>query len=226
MPAKPESRKYFDLGEALRLLRSLRGWDQETLAAVSGVKLPSIKAIEQGRRDASPTTLGPILASLGFTMVTLADVRSFVRRLRGQAVTAAAPDLRRELLSLLPPPLAAVRRVDGPSALEASRREAPALWAEFQTCAQEGQLDVAREAAEFHTAGFVELLCEESRAAAGDSAARALHLADCAVAAAAAVQGDERWRWRLGGYAGVHRGSALRVGGDLNSADRASSRAV
>ena len=223
MPAKPENRK--DLGVALRFLRSLRGWDQETLAGASGAKLKSLKAIEQGVRGASPKTLGPILASLGFSLQTLAEVRSFIRRLRTQAVSAAAPDLRRELLALLAPPPAAVRRADDPSALEASRREAPALWARFQTCSKEGQLDVAREAAEFHTAGFVELLCEESRSAACDSAARAFHLASCAAAVASAVPGDAGWRSRLAGYAGVHRASALHVGGDLNSADRASSRA-
>jgi tetratricopeptide (TPR) repeat protein/transcriptional regulator with XRE-family HTH domain len=221
MPAKPESRK--DLGVALRFLRSLRGWDQETLAGASGAKLKSLKAIEQGVRGASPKTLGPVLASLGFSLQTLAEVRSFIRRLRTQAVSAAAPDLRRELLALLLPP-APVRRAGGPSALEASRREAPALWARFQTCSKEGQLDVAREAAEFHTAGFVELLCEESRNAACDSASRALHLASCAAAVASAVRGEEGWRSRLAGYAGVHRANALRVGGDLISSDRAFSR--
>jgi tetratricopeptide (TPR) repeat protein/DNA-binding XRE family transcriptional regulator len=225
MPAKPDSRKYFDPGEALRLMRSLRGWEQETLAAVSGVKLASIKAIEQGRRDPSPKTLGPLLASLGFTMATLAEARSFVRSLRDQAASAAAPDLRRELLAQLPPPAAVVRRADGPSALEASRREAPALWARFRARTEQGQLAIAREAAEFQTSGFVELLCEKSRAAAGDSAARALHLATCAVAAAAAVPAGEGWRSRLGGLASVHLASALRVGGDLSSSDRAFSRA-
>ena len=225
MPARPESRKHVDLGDALRLLRSLRDWDQETLAAVSGVKLASIKAIEQGRRDPSPKTLGPLLASLGFTMANLAEVRSFVRRLRSREVSIAAPDLRRELLALLPAPPAAVDRTGGPSVLEASRREAPELWARFRICSEEGQLALLREAAEFQAAGFVELLCEESRTAACDSAARALHLAGCAVAAAAAVPGDEGWRSRLGGYAGVHEGSALRVGGDLNRSDRAFSRA-
>src|ERR1700687_4910607 len=51
-----------------------------------------------------------------------------------------------------------------------SRGEAPALWERFRACTEPGQLDLAREAAEFHTAGFAELLCEESRNAAGDSA--------------------------------------------------------
>ena len=222
MPAKPENRK--DLGVALRFLRSLRGWDQERLAVASGAKLKSLKAIEQGVRGASPKTLGPVLASLGFSLQTLAEVLSFIRRLRAQAVSAAAPDLRRELLALVPPP-AAVHPAGGPSAFEASRREAPTLWARFQTCSQEGQLDVAREAAEFHTAGFVELLCEESRNAACDSGSRALHLGNCAVAVASAVPGDAGWCSRLEGYAGVHRASALRVGGDLVSADRAFSGA-
>jgi tetratricopeptide (TPR) repeat protein len=83
-----------------------------------------------------------------------------------------------------------------------------------------------REAAEFQTAGFVELLCEESRRAAGDSAARAAHLAACAVAAAAAVPAaGEGWRRRLEGYGRTHLANAQRVGGDLKHADHELTRA-
>src|ERR1700724_1597395 len=147
MPAKLESRE--ELGQALQALRSVRGWSQERLAAVSGVKLTSIKAIEQGSRGPSPRTLGLILASLGFSLHTLAEVRSFIRGLRTHVVSAAAPDLRRELLALLPPPPAPVERAEGPSALGASRREAPARRARVLLCSEQGQLAVAREAAEF-----------------------------------------------------------------------------
>jgi tetratricopeptide (TPR) repeat protein len=239
MPAKLGGRN--DLGLALSFLRWVRGWDQETLAAVSGAKLKSIKAIEQGRGDrgASPKTLGPILASLGFSLEALAEVRALIRRLRAEAsgsvqpsggaspISLAGSDLRRELLALLrPAPTAAAQRVDSPSSFAASRRAAPALWERFRACTEAGQRDLAREAAEFHSSGFVELLCEESRNAAGDSAARALHLASCAVAAAAAVPGSDGWRRRLEGYARAHLASALRVGGDLNQADQSLSRAV
>ncbi len=241
MPAKLGGRN--DLGVALSFLRWVKGWDQETLAAAAGVSLISIKAIEQGVRGASPKTLGPMLASLGVSLETLAEVRALIRRVREEAggfarpsggssstpsgtLPSAAADLRRELHALLARPATSIRREEGPSTLESSRLAAPALWERFRTCTEMGQLDLAREAAEFQTPGFVELLCEESRNAAGDSAARALHLARCAVAAAEVVPGSEGWRSRLKGYAGAPLANALRVGGDLNQADQAWSRAM
>jgi tetratricopeptide (TPR) repeat protein/DNA-binding XRE family transcriptional regulator len=224
MPAKLGRRD--DLGVAVTVLRWLKGWDQETLAAASGINLDSIKAIEQGRRRSSPKTLGPILASLGFSLEALAEVRALLRSLRARVTSGAAvmpppaaADLRGQILALLAPPAAPVRPA-GPAAVAASRQAAPALWERFRACSEPGQLDLAREAAEFQTAGFVELLCEQSRKAAGDSAARALHLARCAVLAAVAVPGSEGWRSRVQGYAQAHLANADRVGGDLNAADR------
>jgi tetratricopeptide (TPR) repeat protein len=233
MPAKPGRRS--ELGVALTFLRWVRGWDQETLAAASGVHVDSIQAIERGRgrRGASPKTLGPILASLGFSLETLADLRALIRGLRERTATAgsaplmvvpAAADLRRDLLALLALAPRA-RHAAGPAALEESRRDASGLWERFRACSQPGQLDLAREAAEFQTPGFVERLCDESRRAAGDSAARARHLARCAVLVAAAVPGSEGWRSRLEGFGGAHLGNAERVGGDLNAADRTFARA-
>jgi tetratricopeptide (TPR) repeat protein len=139
----------------------------------------------------------------------------------GSIISPVAADLRRELLALLAPPQAApAPRAAGLADLLASRDEAPALWERFQACSDTGQLALAREAAEFQTAGFAELLCDQSRNAAGDSAARARHLAGCAVSIATTVPGSEGSRSRLGGYTRAHLSSALRVGGDLNAADR------
>jgi hypothetical protein len=240
MPAKLGRRD--DLGVALTVLRWTKGWDQETLATASGVNLDSIKALEQGVRvrgaspkgvrRASPKTLGPILASLGFSLETLAELSAFIRGLREQAASGSAPivlspaaaDLRRELLALLAPAAASVRRAANLSEIDISRCEAPALWERFRACSEPGHLDLAREAAEFQTAGFAELLCEKSRDAASDSAARARHLAQCAVLVAAVVPGSEGSRSRLEGYARAHLSNADRVGGDLNQADRTLSR--
>ncbi len=240
MPAKPGSRN--DLGVAISFLRwGVKGWDQETLAAASGVKLRTIKAIEQGRgsRGVSPRTLGPVLASLGFSLEQLSEVRALIRRLRSQGggcvqssstgsstsptdqFSFGAVNMRRELLALLTPPTTTMAGAQGPSLLDPSRRDAPVLWERFRTCSEAGQLDLACEAAEFQTPGFVELLCEESRNAGGDSAARARHLAQCAAVAAAAVPGADGWRSRLQGFAGAHVANADRVGAHLDVADRA-----
>jgi tetratricopeptide (TPR) repeat protein len=228
MPAKLRRRSRNDLGVALSFLRSIKGWTQEQLADASGAKLESIKHIEQGVRGTRPRTLGRILDGLGFSRETLGEVLLSIRRWRGEAPSSGAwtvADLRHEFLSLLAPPGPAVRGSDRPSSLEESRRQAPALWERFRACTEAGQLDVAREAAEFQTSGFAELLCEKSRNAAGDSAARALHLAGCAAVAAAAVPGSDGWRQRLEGYCRHHLGSAVRVAGDLNRADQTVARA-
>jgi transcriptional regulator with XRE-family HTH domain/tetratricopeptide (TPR) repeat protein len=227
MPRQPRRRE--DLGRALGFLREIRGWSQEQLAKDSHVKLTSIKQIEQGRRGPSPRTLGLILRSLRFSLETLGELLALVRRLRtenGSRPAAASPGqvtlpghLGHDLLALFAPapPVHAAHR---PSALPASREPAPALWERLRACSEPGQLDLVREAAAFQTPGFAELLCEESRKAAADSAARARHLATCAVAAAAAVPADEAPRPRLEGYCRFHLGNASRVGGDLEEADR------
>jgi transcriptional regulator with XRE-family HTH domain len=224
------------LGQALLVLRVSRGWTRQQLADAIGAPEGTLTTWERG--DARPriAMLERLVDVMGFPPATLGRALAFVesariardwqlagadRALAVQAAGIAA----RAAQSLEEFTRTTATLLSSAARLLASRREAPALWARFRACSQPGQLDLARLAAEFHTAGFVELLCEDSRNAAADSAARALHLASCAAAAACAVPGDQGWRSRLAGYAGVHRASALRVGGDLNSADRAFSRA-
>jgi transcriptional regulator with XRE-family HTH domain/tetratricopeptide (TPR) repeat protein len=224
------------LGQALVVLRVVRGWTRQQLAEAIGAPEGTLATWERG--DARPriAMLERLVDAMGFPPVTLGRALAYVesahvardwqsagadRALAVQAAGIAA----RAAQSLEEFTRATATFLSSAARLLASRREAPALWERFRACSEPGQLDLARVAAEFHTAGFVELLCEESRNAAADSAARALHLASCAAAAASAAPGDEGWRSRLAGYAGVHQASTLRVGGDLNSADRAFSRA-
>jgi transcriptional regulator with XRE-family HTH domain len=219
------------LGKALVVLRLLRGWSRPQLAAAIGMPEETLATWERGRARPRMATLDRLLAAMGFPEVLLARALSFVqsalaarewylgggdRALRSQAADVAArlaqsfEAFTRQSAALLA----------AASDLLGSRRQAPALWERFRACSEPGQLDLAREAAEFQTAGFVELLCEQSRKAAADSAARALHLARCAVSAAAATSGGEGWRSRLQGLAHAHLANAARVGGDLNAADQ------
>jgi tetratricopeptide (TPR) repeat protein len=109
--------------------------------------------------------------------------------------------------------------VGAASAPEEKRRQLSALWSIMAGCAPEAQLELVRQVAELQTAGFCELLCEESLAAAGDSAQRARRLAELAAAAAELVRGTAGFCSRLRGFAGVHVGNALRVEGrDLPAA--------
>jgi transcriptional regulator with XRE-family HTH domain len=231
-----------ELGLALAFLRRIRGWKQTELGAAAGISLGEVKAIERGGRPNRPHTLGPLIAALGVTPSLLAELVSLARKLRGTAAceepsggegrepapatsVPALPDLRRDLTTLVRAQLAGTRGPERISELDESRRQAPLLWARLEACAEAGRRDVLRERAEFHTAGLCELLCEKSRDAAGDSAERALYLAELAALAAEGVAGTGAWRWRLQGYARAHLANALRVGGDLPAAEREMARA-
>lgn len=225
------------LGQSLLVLRLIRGWTRQQLADTIAAPEATLANWERGIARPRIAMLERLADAMGFPPAALARTLSFVqsalaarerhvadgdRALTVQAAGIAAraaqslEEFARGSLALLS---AASRLLD-------SRREAPTLWKRFRACSEEGQLDVAREAAEFRTSGFVELLCEESRNAAGDSVARALHLAACATAAAAGAPGGKGWRARLEGYAGAHLANAVRVGGRLNDADQAFSRAA
>jgi transcriptional regulator with XRE-family HTH domain len=242
MPAKLSSRN--DLAFSVTVLRWLKGWEQEELAAAAGVSFSAVQAIEQGRRkQPSLRTLGPLAAALGVDLSTLAEVVSLIRRVGdrmkdpGAAQTSlpvgpaasgsvAAPALRREVMSLL---LARLERGAGRAVAdcETARRRAAALWELLEGCSEAGRWALIRELGDFHTAEFCELLCDQSLDAAGDSAERALRLAELAVEVAAKVAGPEGLRSRLLGYCGVHLASSLRVrGDDLPAAERASGQAL
>jgi tetratricopeptide (TPR) repeat protein len=71
---------------------------------------------------------------------------------------------------------------------------------------------------------LAQLLCDESKRAAADDPQEALDLADLALLIAGQVEGGEKWRSRLSGYAWAYKGNALRVGGHLSKAAEAFSR--
>jgi transcriptional regulator with XRE-family HTH domain len=243
MPAKLSSRN--DLALSVTVLRWLKGWDQEELAAASGVSFSGIQAIEQGRRkQPSLRTLGPLAVALGVDLSTLAEVVSLIRRVREgmQAPSAdhrappvgpaaalrsvGAPALRREVTSVLLAQLEHGFRRAVPEREEA-RRQASALWWRLEGCSDAGRLALVRELGDFHTTEFCELLCDESLRAAADSAERAIGLAELAVEVAEKIAGQEGWRVRLKGYCGVHLANALRVrGDDLLAAEQVFARAL
>jgi transcriptional regulator with XRE-family HTH domain len=222
------------LGQSLEILRTIHSWSRKELADAIGSPEGTVAKWERGKTRPPIPMLHRMVDAMGFPPAMLGRTLSFVQAARaarewhlaGGALRVQAADLAaRAAQSFEDFARNTIASLIAASRLLESRRDAPALWERFRACSEPGQLDLAREAAEFQTAGFVELLCEESRNAAGDSAARARHLADCAAAAAAAVPGPAGSRVRLQGYAGVHQANALRVGGDLNQADAAFSRA-
>ena len=185
MPTRPGNRQ--DTAVALIFLRRIRGWEQEELAAASGVRRRSLEAYEQAFRLPRSGPLGQLLAALAVSPGTFAEVITLIRRARAQMLQAeperplpsglrsagGREALEQRLVGLLQPPQVC-RLPAGPEAMAISRRGAVALWERLGACSAAGQRDLVREAAEFQTAGFCELLCEESRLAARDSADAAI----------------------------------------------------
>jgi transcriptional regulator with XRE-family HTH domain len=220
------------LGQVLVILRIVRRWSRDDLVAALGTPEETIANWERGKASPEWVILERAVEAMGFPPEVLGRTLAFVRSvqaacksfrsaaesaLRGQIEDFAASEaesLEELCRSLLTRLARATRHLS-------SRQLAPALWRRFQGCSEAGQLDLVREAAEFQTSGFCELLCEQSRRAARDSAQRARRLAELAVVAAEGMSGDETWRRRVRGYAGVHLANAQRVGGgDLPAAAR------
>ncbi len=219
------------LGQAVTVLRILSGWNRAELAAAAGIPERALENLEQSKNPRNTEALNRIVEKMGFSRAGLSRTIHFImsarlarelklahgdRLLQLQALAVAA----RESQELEHFARGSTARLAISARLLDSRRQARELWERLRSYPNAAQLDLVREAAKFQTAGFAELLCEESRAAAGDSAARAAHLATCAVAAAAAVPGGEAWRQRLEGYCRFHLANADRVSGNLAGADQ------
>src|SRR5262249_23597828 len=93
------------------------------------------------------------------------------------------------------------------------------LWRRLQSHPLSLQEALVREAREFQTWALCELLCLESEKRAASNAALAVHLGKLAIQIAELVSGEEPWRSRVRGYALAFLANALRVQGDLRSAE-------
>jgi tetratricopeptide (TPR) repeat protein len=108
--------------------------------------------------------------------------------------------------------------------LARSRAEAPQLLQRLTAIDPEDRLASIHAAPRFVSWGLCELLVRESRHAAQNKAAEAVHLADLAVHVADLIlEGDlfeEKWIYQLRGFAWSGLGNAYRVQGDLASSER------
>src|ERR1700730_1863882 len=170
MPAKLGGRD--ELGLTLTFLRWIKGWEQEELADAAGVSLSSVQALEQGKRQGSFGTLGPLTAALGVPLSRLDELVALTRSLREGGPTspstlrqpALAPgttrvpgarfDLGQEVAAIVLASLAAgtARRIA--TDLSESRAQAPALWARLASYPPSGQDALVREAPEFQALGL------------------------------------------------------------------------
>jgi transcriptional regulator with XRE-family HTH domain len=226
------------LGEALTILRLIRQVSQTELGAASGVKRDSISDYERGRFMPRPDVLRRLVEAMGFSAAmverTLAFVDTVCAAQEGSALASAGSASAAQIEELAGEEGRAIEdftrrrfmRLALAARTLASRRGAPALWARLADRSPEEQRRLLDEDSGLWSSGLCELLCEESVEAAGDSAARAVHLAQLAVRVAKRVVEDRGWRLRLEGYALAHLANARRVAGDLLAADRQWGRAA
>ncbi len=225
------------LATALRVLRLLSGMERDDLGAAIGKSKQVIESYERGVRKPLATTVEWLLEAMELppevfdrTLGFLDGVGAARRRRREDG--GGSPREQIEALAAWEAAQAEdgarawMERLQTAAGLLAGRRLAPELWARLARHPWPAQRMLVRESAEFQDAALSELLCEESVKAAGDSARRAVRLAQLAVLAGERVNGGEGWRQRVEGYARAHLANGLRVGGRLGAADRALARAT
>jgi tetratricopeptide (TPR) repeat protein/DNA-binding XRE family transcriptional regulator len=223
---------------ALAVLRTVRRWTQKELAAASGERSETISSWENARPAPNRATLVRLVLVMGFRASIVDDTLTFLemalpafsgrpggsgggpgleeridavaRRLASEHETALRRNLR-----------AGVR--EGMSILE--REIAEELWLALRDLEPKARRLVVETDARYHRWGLAELLAHESEYAAADEAQMALDLAELAVLVAEKHEGEERWSFRILGYALFFLANALRVAGNFLEADRKVSRA-
>jgi transcriptional regulator with XRE-family HTH domain len=221
------------LSLALGILRTRQGWTQKQLSAATGIPATLLSDYERGRKTLTRERLDSLLRTMG--LQPSRALKGAMRFLQDEAAREPEPpgperrqieetaaesgrmmsDFTRSLLTLW---------ISRGQSLEA-RQQARTLWERLKPRDAAQRRLLVEKVAEFRNWALCELLCEESIKAAGDSADRALELANLALRVAELIPGDEPWRQRVQGYAWAHVGNARRVKGDLPAADEAFGRA-
>lgn len=221
------------LSLALAILRTRQGWTQKELAAATGIPANLLSDYERGRKTLTRERLDSLLKVMGLQpSKALRAAMRFLQDEKAREPDSSGPESRQieeiaaesaNLMAGFTRSLLALLTSRG-QALEA-RQQARALWERLKQRDAAQRKLLVEKVAEFRTWALSELLCEESIKTAGDSADRALELANLALRVAELAPGDEAWRQRVQGYAWAHVGNAWRVKGDLPAADEAFGRA-
>ncbi len=214
---------------AIAVLRVALDVPQNEMAGDLGVSPGIVSDLEAGRRTLTAERRKEILELLSLPPEALGEAEAFVLSIRSKAradgrsrdgeeaarlrvegtiekVKAAAGSFARALID----------EVD----LAESRREAERLWEELERLSVEGRRKRVQSGPRFQKWALCELACQKSLDAAGDSAAKAVELAELAVLIAERVPGLPEWRRRLQGYARAHLANAWRVHGKLPEAEK------
>jgi tetratricopeptide (TPR) repeat protein len=226
-------RSVFLESRVLTVMRTTRGWKKNRLAVALGLQPGTLYEYENGDLKPSRQLLERAAALMGFGPAFVDRTFAYLRQAdadrqlgsSGGADAASDREIDRisigvslELEGLLRAGLQRTRR--RVRAFE-ERQAAKVLWARLAPHTAKERQAIVLEGKRYQTWALSELLCDESLAAAPDSADRAVELADLAVLAARLSRGTEAERVRIHAYALTHLGNAHRVHGDLPSSDTA-----
>ncbi len=219
------------LSLALSILRIRQGWTQKELSEATGIPANLLSDYERGRKTLTRERLDLLLSAMGLQPAKA--LREAMRFLQEEAREPAfsGPEGREieeaaaESASLMAELTRSVLTLwtSRGQAMEA-RQKARTLWERLKPRDAAQRKLLVEKVADFRNWALSELLCEESIKAAGDSADRALELANLALHVAELSPGEEASRQRVQGYAWAHVGNARRVRSDLPGADEAFAR--
>ena len=228
-------------GVALSVLRTALGMSQKELARIAGLKPPSVSKLERDPDRLQRPRCEELVMKMGYPRTAVDKALAFIAQRRAEVSGSAHLGLGTadaEVLRSIEPLVSVFEKRAGELArawfgglalegllLDAKRRGA-VLRARLLTDPPEARLALVREVAEFQDWALAVALCDESVAAAPDSADEALALAELAVEVARRVPGDAGWRSRVEGRAGAHLANAWRVAGKLPVADTEFARAL
>lgn len=202
-----------DFGTILALLRNGRGWSQAELARASGDPASSISQYETGKKLPELKSLMRMLSAMEYGFSDLDRGRDFLLALRFRQGSAGAR--QRAEMELPGRSDALSQQISSPE----SSLHAADLWGRLQKYPFPFQEALIREAQAFQNWALCERLCLESKQQASNNPALAVQLGTLATQVAERVPGEERPRYRLRGYASALVANALRVQGDLKSAE-------
>jgi transcriptional regulator with XRE-family HTH domain len=227
-----------DLSIVLTFLRENLGWKQAALACAAGISRQVLNDYERGQRRLSRERLETLIAWMGLpperidaTLDLMASNRASVRELpdlsdpqsnasaqveaiAGKAARMTA-DFTRALFSML--------TTEG-DALKA-RQKAETLWNQLKRFPPAVRRQLVEDGMKYRTWALCERIAAESVGKAPNHPTEAQELAELALLIAELTPGEDLWRQRLAGYAGLFLGNARRACNNLPGADQALSRA-
>lgn len=212
-------------GLILTVWRTIADVTQKEADARTGFTEGSTSYYERKARP-EPEVLEAYRLAYGFPPHMLRRTRDFVEEALASLRDASPPDqdevARREFEERSSATFQELfGRLDAFAEAHLEHREAPYLWRRLERHTAEERLAMVKAGKDFWSPGLCVLVCEKSVEAAANDGREAEELSWLAVEIARRVPGGKARRARLEGLAQAFVGNALRVRGQLPSADQA-----